>query len=223
VNSFDPYTYFLFSLLVLRQHELGVCTDFLIIRTGIKALNNMIMQFRKICNHPFVFSEVENIINTRNLNNEILYRVSGKFELLDRILPKFQRTGHRVLMFFQMTQIMDIMEDYMRFTNIKFLRLDGTTKSDERSDMLKQFNAPNSDIFCFLLSTRAGGLGLNLQTADTVVIFDSDWNPHQGIYVIIPFHSMYVQRYSTDVHLFVALCPLPNNVQTCKPKIAPIV
>ncbi|TPX43988.1 hypothetical protein SeMB42_g04489 [Synchytrium endobioticum] len=150
-------------------------------KVGFKALNNIIMQCRKICNHPFVFQEVENVVNPSNVNNEILYRVSGKFELLDRILPKFLRTGHRVLMFFQMTQIMDIMEDYMRFAGFKFLRLDGTTKAEERSDMLKQFNAPGSDIFVFLLSTRAGGLGLNLQTADTVIIFDSDWNPHQDL------------------------------------------
>ncbi|TPX36140.1 hypothetical protein SmJEL517_g01611 [Synchytrium microbalum] len=150
-------------------------------RVGFKALNNIIMQCRKICNHPFVFQEVEDIVNPSGALNEVLYRVAGKFELLDRILPKFRRTGHRVLMFFQMTQIMDIMQDYMRFRGYNFLRLDGTTKSDERSDMLKQFNAPDSEIFIFLLSTRAGGLGLNLQTADTVIIFDSDWNPHQDL------------------------------------------
>lgn len=82
-------------------------------------------------------------------------------------------------MFFQMTQIMDIMEDYMRYRGHQFLRLDGSTKTEDRSLMLKQFNAPDSPFFIFLLSTRAGGLGLNLQTADTVIIFDSDWNPFQ--------------------------------------------
>ena len=61
----------------------------------------------------------------------------------------------------------------------KYLRLDGTTKADDRGDLLAQFNAPGSDYFIFMLSTRAGGLGLNLQAADTVIIFDSDWNPHQ--------------------------------------------
>jgi SNF2 family DNA or RNA helicase len=60
------------------------------------------------------------------------------------------------------------------------LRLDGGTKSDDRGDLLKKFNDPKSEYFIFILSTRAGGLGLNLQTADTVVIFDSDWNPHQA-------------------------------------------
>ena len=69
-----------------------------------------------------------------------------------------------------MTQIMDIMEDFLRWKDMKYLRLDGSTKAEERQDMLKVFNAPDSDYFCFLLSTRAGGLGLNLQTADTVII-----------------------------------------------------
>ena len=64
---------------------------------------------------------------------------------------------------------------------MKYLRLDGSTKPDDRSELLKLFNAPGSDYFCFLLSTRAGGLGLNLQTADTVIIYDSDWNPHQDL------------------------------------------
>merc|ERR1712025_150333 len=76
---------------------------------------------------------------------------------------------------------MTILEDYMVYKEYKYLRLDGTTKSDDRGDLLRLFNAPDSEYFCFLLSTRAGGLGLNLQTADTVIIFDSDWNPHQDL------------------------------------------
>jgi ATP-dependent helicase STH1/SNF2 len=107
--------------------------------------------------------------------------VAGKFELLDRIFPKFQATGHRVLIFFQMTQVMDIMEDYMRFKGIQYLRLDGSTKAEDRTSLLEMFNAPDSPYFAFLLSTRAGGLGLNLQTADTVIIYDTDWNPHQDL------------------------------------------
>ncbi|KAI3537760.1 SNF2 family domain-containing protein [Colletotrichum filicis] len=150
-------------------------------KAGARGLSNMIMQLRKLCNHPFVFDEVENLMNPMSISNDLLWRTAGKFELLDRILPKYKATGHRVLMFFQMTAIMDIMEDYLRYRNLKYLRLDGTTKSDERSDLLREFNAPGSDYFMFLLSTRAGGLGLNLQTADTVIIYDSDWNPHQDL------------------------------------------
>ncbi|KZF22555.1 putative RSC complex subunit [Xylona heveae TC161] len=150
-------------------------------KTGMRGLSNMLMQLRKLCNHPFVFDEVEEQMNPGRGSNDLLWRTAGKFELLDRILPKFKATGHRVLMFFQMTQIMNIMEDFLRLRGLKYLRLDGSTKADDRSDLLKVFNAPGSDYFCFLLSTRAGGLGLNLQTADTVIIFDSDWNPHQDL------------------------------------------
>jgi ATP-dependent helicase STH1/SNF2 len=150
-------------------------------KTGMRGLSNMLMQLRKLCNHPFVFEEVEDQMNPSKMTNDLIWRTAGKFELLDRVLPKFQATGHRVLMFFQMTQIMNIMEDFLRFRGIKYLRLDGGTKADDRSELLKLFNAPNSEYFCFLLSTRAGGLGLNLQTADTVIIYDSDWNPHQDL------------------------------------------
>ncbi|XP_039271733.2 SWI/SNF-related matrix-associated actin-dependent regulator of chromatin subfamily A member 2-like isoform X2 [Styela clava] len=154
---------------------------------GAKALMNTIMQLRKICNHPFIFQHIEEAmcehlkIPGGIVSGPDLYRAGGKFELLDRIFPKLKRTNHRVLLFCQMTSLMTILEDYFNYRSHKYLRLDGTTKSDDRGEMLKQFNAKGSEYFIFLLSTRAGGLGLNLQTADTVLIFDSDWNPHQDV------------------------------------------
>jgi len=154
---------------------------------GSKALMNTIMQLRKLCNHPFMFQHIEEAyarhvgMPTDVVNGPDLYRASGKFELLDRIFPKLKRTGHRILLFCQMTQLMTILEDYLNWRGHKYLRLDGTTKADDRGGMLKEFNSPDSEYFIFLLSTRAGGLGLNLQTADTVIIFDSDWNPHQDL------------------------------------------
>lgn len=176
-----------FSSLQARLYKQMVTHNKLVVsdgkggKTGARGLSNMIMQLRKLCNHPFVFPEVEEQMNGSKSSNDLLWRTAGKFELLDRVLPKYQRTGHRVLMFFQMTAIMDIMEDYLRLRGISYLRLDGTTKSDDRSELLRLFNAPDSPYFIFLLSTRAGGLGLNLQTADTVIIYDSDWNPHQDL------------------------------------------
>merc|ERR1712106_745214 len=119
-----------------------------------------------------------------------LYRSSGKFELLDRIFPKMRRSGHRILLFCQMTQLMTILEDFLIWRGYKYLRLDGSTKSEERGEMLAQFNQKDSDYSIFLLSTRAGGLGLNLQTADTVVIFDSDWNPHQDLQAMDRAHRI---------------------------------
>ncbi|XP_019053192.1 PREDICTED: probable ATP-dependent DNA helicase CHR12 isoform X2 [Nelumbo nucifera] len=137
-----------------------------------KSLQNLSMQLRKCCNHPYLFVGEYNM-----WRKEEIVRASGKFELLDRLLPKLQRAGHRVLLFSQMTRLIDILEIYLQLHDFKYLRLDGSTKTEERGTLLKQFNAPDSPFFMFLLSTRAGGLGLNLQTADTVIIFDSDWNP----------------------------------------------
>lgn len=137
-----------------------------------QSLLNLSMQLRKCCNHPYLF-----LGKYEMLSNDMIKRASGKFELLDRLLPKLRESGHRVLLFSQMTRLMDILGDYLQFHGFKFLRLDGSTKTEERGTLLKQFNAPDSPYFIFLLSTRAGGLGLNLQTADTVIIFDSDWNP----------------------------------------------
>ncbi|KAL7753324.1 ATP-dependent DNA helicase Snf21 [Sorochytrium milnesiophthora] len=151
-------------------------------KAGVQGLNNTVMQLRKICNHPFVFPVVDaSFDNGSGFTDDNIYRVSGKFELLDRLLAKLFRTGHRVLMFFQMTQIMQLMSDYLEYRSIQYLRLDGSTKTEDRQEYLKMFNAPDSPYQIFLLSTRAGGLGLNLQTADTVIIFDSDWNPHQDL------------------------------------------
>ncbi|KAF5276830.1 hypothetical protein FQA39_LY06382 [Lamprigera yunnana] len=154
---------------------------------GAKALMNTIVQLRKLCNHPFMFQNIEEKYCDHVgmaggvISGPDIYRASGKFELLDRILPKLKQTNHRVLLFCQMTQLMTIMEDYLGWRGFAYLRLDGTTKSEDRGELLRKFNQKNSEYFIFLLSTRAGGLGLNLQSADTVVIFDSDWNPHQDL------------------------------------------
>ncbi|KAG8224506.1 hypothetical protein J437_LFUL004989 [Ladona fulva] len=156
-------------------------------RGGAKALMNTIVQLRKLCNHPFMFQHIEEKycdhvgVQASVVTGPDLYRASGKFELLDRILTKLRSTNHRVLLFCQMTQLMTIMEDYLTWRNLPYLRLDGTTKAEDRGELLRRFNRPDSPYFLFLLSTRAGGLGLNLQAADTVIIFDSDWNPHQDL------------------------------------------
>jgi len=139
--------------------------------TSARGLNNIMMQLRKVCNHPYLFAPDGYYVN------DDMVRTSSKFELLDRMLPKLKRGDHRVLMFTQMTQVMAILEDYFRLRGFKSLSLSGSTSSEERERRMDDFNAPNSDYFIFLLSTRAGGLGLNLATADTVIIFDSDWNP----------------------------------------------
>lgn len=100
---------------------------------------------------------------------------------------------------------MTIFEDYLNFRRIAHLRLDGTTKHEDRASLLKAFNAPDSQYPIFILSTRAGGLGLNLQTADTVIIFDSDWNPHQDLQAQdrahVSIYSLMMYSPSADLNL----------------------
>lgn len=136
-----------------------------------RGLNNVVMQLRKVCNHPMLFSP-----QGYHINDQII-RSSAKVALLDQMLPKLRAAGHRVLIFTQMTAVMTILEDYFALRGYLSLRLDGSTPAEEREKRMYKFNAPDSPYFVFLLSTRAGGLGLNLTAADTVVIFDSDWNP----------------------------------------------
>ena len=131
------------------------------------------MQLRKCCNHPYLFfNNIDDIIE-----HDYIFRCSGKFEVLDRILPKLLYFKHRILIFSQMTHLMNILQMYFNYKGYTHLRLDGNTKAEDREQITKDFNAENSPYDILLLSTRAGGLGLNLQTADTVIIFDSDWNP----------------------------------------------
>ncbi|KAG7450799.1 uncharacterized protein BT62DRAFT_1045760 [Guyanagaster necrorhizus] len=143
---------------------------------GVKGLSNELMQLRKICQHPFLFESVEDKVNPSQIIDDKLIRTSGKIELLSRVLPKFFAADHRVLVFFQMTKVMDIMEDFLKMMGWKYLRLDGGTKTEERASYVQMFNAKDSEYKVFILSTRAGGLGLNLQTADTVIM-----NPHADL------------------------------------------
>jgi len=147
-----------------------------------KSMQNSLMQLRKICNHPF-------LMHDEYLINEDIIRASGKVELVDRLLPKLQKCGHRVLMFSQMTQMIDIMVDYFNYKGYKHMRLDGNTDTRNREHLLKEFNN-DPEYFIFILSTKAGGLGLNLQAADTVIIFDSDWNPQMDLQAMARAHRI---------------------------------
>ena len=168
--------------LTMDESSVMITRDYKVIR-----MDNKTMQCRKICNHPYLFEESYYL-------NSMLIRSCGKFELLDRILPKFKATGHRVLIFSQMTELLDILEDLMKYLGFTFLRLDGSTKEDTRMQLMEQFNAPDSEYFVFLLSTRAGGLGLNLQTADTVIIYDADWNPFADMQASSRVHRIGQQK-----------------------------
>ncbi|XVF22522.1 hypothetical protein REPUB_Repub12eG0179600 [Reevesia pubescens] len=137
-----------------------------------KTLNNRCMELRKTCNHPLL-----NYPYFNDLSKEFLVRSCGKLWILDRILIKLQRTGHRVLLFSTMTKLLDILEEYLQWRRLVYRRIDGTTSLEDRESAIVDFNSPDSECFIFLLSIRAAGRGLNLQSADTVVIYDPDPNP----------------------------------------------
>ncbi len=179
-------------------------------KLGIKGLNNTFMQLRKICNHPFLFYDDVQISELIKHRNDII-RVSGKFDLLDQMLPKFQRSNHRVLIFTQMTRVLDLLEDYLSPKGYKYLRLDGATKQTDRAHLLELFSDDNSDYFLFLLSTRAGGLGLNLQKADTVIIFDSDWNPQMDLQAQDRAHRI-GQTKEVRVYRLVTISPVEEQI-----------
>ncbi|GAB2271727.1 hypothetical protein Dimus_006558 [Dionaea muscipula] len=137
-----------------------------------KTLNNRCMELRKICNHPLLSYPYFG-----DFSKDFLVRSCGKLWILDRILIKLQRTGHRVLLFSTMTKLLDIVEEYLQWRGLVYRRIDGMTSLDDRESAIVDFNSAGSDCFIFLLSIRAAGRGLNLQSADTVVIYDPDPNP----------------------------------------------
>ncbi|XLS79514.1 hypothetical protein HN51_063739 [Arachis hypogaea] len=140
-----------------------------------KRLLNIAMQLRKCCNHPYLFQGAEP--GPPYTTGDHLVTNAGKMVLLDKLLPKLKERDSRVLIFSQMTRLLDILEDYLMFRGYQYCRIDGNTGGEDRDASIEAFNKPGSEKFVFLLSTRAGGLGINLATADVVILYDSDWNP----------------------------------------------
>ena len=143
------------------------------------AVLNIVMQLRKCCNHPYLFPGLED--RTMDPLGSHLFENCGKMVLLDKLLKKMKERDHRVLVFSQMTRMLDILEDYFISQGYQYCRIDGNTSYEEREDRIADYNREGSTKFIFLLSTRAGGLGINLQTADTVILYDSDWNPQADL------------------------------------------
>ncbi|RDX66322.1 ATP-dependent helicase BRM, partial [Mucuna pruriens] len=154
-----------------------------------KTLNNRCMELRKTCNHPYL-----NYPLLSELSTDLVVKSCGKLWILDRILIKLQRTGHRVLLFSTMTKLLDILEDYLNWRRLVYRRIDGTTNLDDRESAIMDFNGPDSDCFIFLLSIRAAGRGLNLQSADTVVIYDPDPNPKNEEQAVARAHRIGQKR-----------------------------
>lgn len=188
------------------------------LKGNIPKLMNIQMELRKCCNHPFLINGVEtmemetlegkieetaNILSgnarskllfdqqefERRRMEEVLIPSSGKMVLLDKLLPKLRNEGHKVLIFSQMVRMIDVIEEFCEFKKYPCSRLDGRVSGNDRQKSIDRFNKdPNA--FIFLLSTRAGGVGINLTAADTVIIFDSDWNPQNDIQAMARCHRI---------------------------------
>ncbi|XP_038047464.1 chromodomain-helicase-DNA-binding protein 4-like isoform X2 [Patiria miniata] len=157
------------------------------------SLLNVMMDLKKCANHPYLFPtaamEAPRMANGA-FEPKSLVKACGKLMLLEKMLEKLKVENHRVLIFSQMTKMLDILEDFLEGTGYKYERIDGGVTGSMRQEAIDRFNAPGAEQFVFLLSTRAGGLGINLATADTVVIFDSDWNPHNDIQAFSRAHRI---------------------------------
>ncbi|OWZ23357.1 Chromodomain-helicase-DNA-binding protein [Phytophthora megakarya] len=183
---------------------------------NVPNLMNVMMELRKCCNHPYLNNGVEEILNegltTEAQRHEMMVKCCGKMVLIDKLLPRLNDGGHKVLIFSQMVRVLDIIEDYLRFCGHLYERLDGNIRGNDRQAAVDRFVNPDYKRFVMLLSTKAGGLGLNLTAADTVIIFDSDWNPQNDLQAqarahrIGQTHSVKIYRLITrktyEMHMF---------------------
>ncbi|KYM80073.1 Lymphoid-specific helicase, partial [Atta colombica] len=149
---------------------------------------NRMPMYKKIVNHPYLVHCPLNSTGLPKIDNDLI-RSSGKLLVLDAMLAKLKMRGHKVLLFSTMTMILDMIEDYLTLRDYNYVRLDGTTKIEVRKQNIATFNN-DPDMFLFLISIRAGGIGLNLMSADTVIVYDSDWNPQVDIQAMARCHRI---------------------------------
>ncbi|KAJ6650068.1 Chromodomain-helicase-DNA-binding protein 7, partial [Pseudolycoriella hygida] len=170
---------------------------------NIPNLMNTMMELRKCCIHPYLLNGAEDQIqyDSRHTHGEDpdsyyknLILSAGKMVLIDKLLPKLRSNGHRVLIFSQMVRCLDILEDYLIYRKYPFERIDGRIRGNLRQAAIDRYSKPDSDRFVFLLCTKAGGLGINLTAADTVIIYDSDWNPQNDLQAQARCHRIGQQK-----------------------------
>jgi len=149
-------------------------------------LMNILLQLRKCCGHPYIFPDIEP--EPFEMGDHLI-EASGKMQLLDKLLAFLKSSGHRVLMFSQFTMMLDIVQDYLTYRGYTYERLDGSVRGEERYLAVNNFNE-SDETFIFLLSTRAGGQGLNLMTADTVIFLDNDFNPQNDLQAAARAHRI---------------------------------
>ncbi|XP_056154918.1 chromodomain-helicase-DNA-binding protein 4a isoform X3 [Lampris incognitus] len=186
------------------------------------SLLNVVMDLKKCCNHPYLFPvaamEAPKMPNGM-YDGSALTKAAGKLLLLQKMLRKLKEGGHRVLIFSQMTKMLDLLEDFLENEGYKYERIDGGITGGMRQEAIDRFNAPGAPQFAFLLSTRAGGLGINLATADTVIIYDSDWNPHNDIQAFSRAHRI-GQNKKVMIYRFVTKASVEERItQVAKKKM----
>ncbi|XP_030597519.1 chromodomain-helicase-DNA-binding protein 4-like isoform X2 [Archocentrus centrarchus] len=186
------------------------------------SLLNVVMDLKKCCNHPYLFPgaamEAPKMPNGM-YDGSALIKASGKLILLQKMMRKLKEGGHRVLVFSQMTKMLDLLEDFLEHEGYKYERIDGGITGGMRQEAIDRFNAPGAQQFAFLLSTRAGGLGINLATADTVIIYDSDWNPHNDIQAFSRAHRI-GQNKKVMIYRFVTKASVEERItQVAKKKM----
>jgi len=163
-------------------------------RAPVLSLNNLEIQLRKCCNHPFLVTGVEDSMVEEGTSEAgrmaRMVESSGKMVLIDKLLPKLKADGKKVLIFSQFTQMLDLLAEYLIYKKVSFERLDGSTRCPERQSSIDRFNDPRLLREVFLLSTRAGGIGINLTSAQVVIIFDSDWNPQNDVQATARAHRI---------------------------------
>ena len=157
-------------------------------------LTNVMMDLRQICCHAYLKGAESDERMDKREEHARLTEASGKLVLLARLLPALRARGHRVLIYSQFVSCLDILEDWLGPLGMPFERIDGGVGGADRQTRIDRFNAPGSNACVFLLSTRAGGIGINLTSADTVVLFDSDWNPHADAQAAARAHRMGQQK-----------------------------
>uniref|UniRef100_A0A8C8H1F8 DNA helicase n=1 Tax=Oncorhynchus tshawytscha TaxID=74940 RepID=A0A8C8H1F8_ONCTS len=186
------------------------------------SLLNIMMDLKKCCNHPYLFPVAAMeapVLPNGSYDGNQLVKSSGKLTLLQKMLRKLKDEGHRVLIFSQMTKMLDLLEDFLEYEGYKYERIDGGITGGLRQEAIDRFNAPGAQQFCFLLSTRAGGLGINLATADTVIIYDSDWNPHNDIQAFSRAHRI-GQNKKVMIYRFVTRASVEERItQVAKRKM----
>ncbi|OLY85707.1 Chromatin remodeling factor mit1 [Smittium mucronatum] len=145
------------------------------------SINNALMQIRKIIDHPYIMEFNVPEFETEEAAQKHLVLASGKMQLLNLLVPELIKRGRRVLIFVQFKDMLNNLEDYFYREKIGFLRMDGNTPQADRQYLVDLYNNNPDRYFAFICTTRAGGVGLNLHTADTVILYSPDWNPHMDM------------------------------------------